>query len=386
MGVVENILSLPAEVKFVFSFLIAFFITFISIPSIVTVAQMKHLVDIPNNRTSHKENTPTLGGIGIFAGFVISISICNEFVRINYLPLLLAGILIVFFIGLKDDILIIACIKKLLGEIVAALLITMVADIRITHFHGFLGIEDVGYIQSILFSVFVIVLIINGFNMIDGIDGLAGGVGFLTSLTFGVMFYRMGLQGETFLSFAMAGALLAFLWFNCVSRKKKIFMGDSGAFILGLVQAVLAIKVLEFEGNSSLNFYWGSTPAITFGILIIPLFDTLSVVMIRIAHGRSPFKADKEHIHHRLLDLGLSHLQASGLLIIVNLFFIGFSLSFQKLGVTRLSSLILLLAITLFLIPAMMLRSMKDTGKKIKDTRPTKLRKSFGREREKAKV
>lgn len=337
----------------------ALLITWAAIPTIVTVARMKNLVDKPNGRSSHKYNTPTLGGIAIFAGVLISFTLFSELTLVWEMPYIIAGIIIVFFIGLKDDVVIISAKWKLLGQLTTAIILTCLADIRITNFYGLFGIHQIGYVTSIIFSIFVFIVIMNGFNLIDGIDGLAAGVGIVTSLCFGLMFYFEKQYPYALLAAGLIGSLVSFFRFNVFGLRKKIFMGDSGSLILGLMQAILVIKIISYEKGTSIDFYYGATPAIAIGILIVPLYDTLRVFTLRIFRGNSPFKADKTHVHHRLLDLGLNHIQATGTILIANIFIITISFILNKLGVLKLTVIVLLLATALSLLPIMMVRHRK---------------------------
>lgn len=168
------------------AFLLAFIVTYIAIPSIVDVSRTKHLFDAPNHRTSHSVNTPTLGGLSIFAGFIISTMVFLYIPDIPYIQYVIAGVVIVFFIGLKDDIIAIAPMTKFIGQLFAATIIIDLGGIRLAGFYGLFGITDIGYYGSDLLTIFVIIAIVNAFNLIDGIDGLASGVGITASVVFGV--------------------------------------------------------------------------------------------------------------------------------------------------------------------------------------------------------
>jgi len=256
----------------------AFGITWFTIPSIVNISRSKGLCDIPNGRTSHTNTIPTLGGIAVFAGLVLSTVIFAGAYFKFELKYIISGLIIVFFIGIKDDILIIDPWKKLAGEILAAVLIAVFADIRITNFYGLFDIDQIPYIVSILLTIFVFIVIINGFNLIDGIDGLASGIGILTSSVFGIWFWMTGNIAFTVFSFSFAGSLLAFFYFNIFSKENKLFLGDTGSLVTGLVVGVLACRFLQLELNAKGTADIQSSPAVVFGILIIPLFDTLRVL------------------------------------------------------------------------------------------------------------
>lgn len=332
---------LPVWTLMFLGFLIAFGITWFTIPSIVTIARMKNLCAAPNGRTSHVAVTPSLGGIAIFIAFILSTVIfAGDFFHFE-LKYIIAGLIIVFFVGIKDDILIIAPMKKLAGQIFAAGLIAVLADIRIINLYGLFNIHELPYMVSILLTVFVFIVIVNGFNLIDGIDGLASGIGILTTSVFGIWFWISGNQGYTILSFSFVGTLAAFFYFNVFDKKNKIFLGDTGSLVTGFVISILACRFLQLEllakGASDID----SAPTVAFGILVVPLFDSLRVFMLRIKDGRSPFSADRQHLHHHLLGLGCTHLQATSVLITVNLFFIGLSFLMNGIGIIWLMTVIL---------------------------------------------
>jgi UDP-N-acetylmuramyl pentapeptide phosphotransferase/UDP-N-acetylglucosamine-1-phosphate transferase len=344
----------PAWSLIVAGTLLAFLITWSAIPSIVDVARAKGLNGKPNGRSSHKDNIPLLGGVAVFAGLVLSTVVIAGVGFVYELKYIIAGLIILFFIGVKDDILIIDPKKKLVGQILASLIIIILGDIRIINFHGFEGIGDVSYFVSIIFTLFVFIVIINGFNLIDGIDGLASGVGIITSVTFGIWFWLAGHIPYVVFSFSLAGSLVAFFYFNVFSKKSKIFLGDTGSLIIGLTMAVIVVRFLQYEVNAMGAALAPATTAVAIGIIIVPLFDTFRVFTIRIVNGRSPFKADRLHVHHRLLDLGFSHLKATSIILGVNVLIIILTLLLRNIGNMTLFMIIFCLASILSYIPVAM--------------------------------
>jgi len=351
---------LDPNLSVVFSLLLAFFVVYISIPSIVNVANEKQLYDLPGGRKSHHHNVPNLGGVSIFAGLVISSGLfVNISESVEFMPVLVA-IVVIFFIGIKDDILIIAADKKLYGEIIAAIIIVIIANIRFTSLHGFMGIYEIDYVPSILLTGFVVVVLTNAFNLIDGIDGLASGIGMVVSFTFGGWFLLTGFTNYAILSAALFGSLAAFFSFNVFGKKNKVFMGDTGSLILGLIMSVLVIKFNEANISYKGVYTIESAPAVSFGILIIPLFDTIRVFILRVSRGQSPFHPDKNHLHHRMLKLGFSHFRSTSLLSIVNIIFIVIVLACQSLGLISLMILNLSLATIFNFIPEFLIRKHKQ--------------------------
>jgi UDP-GlcNAc:undecaprenyl-phosphate/decaprenyl-phosphate GlcNAc-1-phosphate transferase len=344
----------------IFSLLVSFVIVFVSVPSIVKVAHYKQFFDEPGQRKSHHKNIPNLGGIAIFAGLAVATGLFADLTLSRELMQVLVAMVVIFFIGIKDDILIIAPAKKLYGELIAAFIIVILGDIRFTSLHGFLGIYEINYLSSISLTLFVVVVLINSFNLIDGIDGLASGIGILVSLTFGTWFYLTGNHNYAILSAALLGALVAFFGFNVFGKENKIFMGDTGSLILGLIMSVLVIKFNEANITYNGPYTISSAPAVSFGILIVPLFDTLRVFTLRIIRGLSPFHPDKNHLHHRVLKLGFSHVESTAVLSSVNIMFIVMVLTCQSAGVISLMVLNLALASLFSIITELLIRKQKQ--------------------------
>lgn len=323
-----NISPLP---QLILTFCTSFMVCFFSIPSIIKIAEMKNLYDVPCSRKRHSKMVPTFGGIAIFAGFIISTTFWAQQNQIQELQYIITSIIILFFLGIKDDVVNLVAKKKLIGQVFAATILAIIADIRLTSLYGIFGIYDVPYWFSALFSVFTIIAITNAFNLIDGIDTLAGSIGVLTCGIMGAWFYLVGHMQYAVLAYAMTGALLAFLKYN--KTPANIFMGDTGSLILGLVNSILIIKFIEFNRTYSgpVEYQIKSVPAVSIGILIIPIFDTVRVTVLRILEGRSPLSSDRNHIHHILTDLGYSHIKTTIILTTLNLFIIIISLYLQSI-------------------------------------------------------
>lgn len=333
----------------ILSFITAFLLSYIAIPSIINVAKVKHLMDEPGERRSHSTSTPSLGGIGIFAGMIFSIIMWTPFMYFGDLQYILCSFIILFLIGAKDDIVPMSPWRKLLGQIAAASILVFKANIVLTSFYGIFGVYELPYVFSILLSLFTILVLINAFNLIDGINGLSGGIGVLISVLLGSWFFMVDRMELAIIAFALAGAVVAFLKFNVTPA--KIFMGDTGSLLLGLVSAILAIEFIEYHKVIGDHPYaFKAAPAAAIGILILPLFDTLRVFIIRTIKGKSPFNPDRTHIHHLLIDTGMSHMKATFILLVVNVFFIIMVILFQFLGNLNLLLLIILTAGALSLI------------------------------------
>ena len=226
----------------ILSFITAFTLTYFAIPSIINIAAKKNLVDLPDERKAHTIPTPSLGGIGIFAGVIFSIVMWTPFHVFGDLQYLLCSFIIVFLIGAKDDILPMAPWKKLAGEIFAAGILVLKSNVKLSSLYGVFGIYDIPNLVSIPFSIFVIMVIINAFNLIDGINGLSGSISTLIALVLGTWFFLIGHVELAVVAFALAGSTIAFLKYNFTPA--KIFMGDTGSLLVGLICAILTIQFI----------------------------------------------------------------------------------------------------------------------------------------------
>ncbi len=313
---------------------LSFVITYFAIPVLIQVAELKHLYDEPDERKSHKSRIPTLGGLGFFAGFMLASAVCVPSQQTFPLQYLLAAFFVIFIVGMKDDIVGLSPMKKLIGQLVAAFAVIYLGNLQIRNMYGFFGIGELPYHFSLLLTYFTFIVVINAFNLIDGIDGLAGSVGLLVSAVLGAYFLYTNELLYAVMGFSLAAGLAAFLIYNITPA--RIFMGDTGSLLVGLVNAALIVKFIEVAGNPAGKMPIHSVPAIAFAILIIPLFDTLRVFAIRMSRGRSPFTADRHHIHHYMLALGLTHSQATLVAVLSNIGFIVLAFGLQDLGTTAL--------------------------------------------------
>lgn len=311
---------------------LSFFITYMSIPIIITVSEWKKLFDAPDARKLHNIPIPSLGGLGIFAGVALAILLSIPFSKAPEFQYIVASALVIFFLGMKDDILVLTPIKKLLGQFIAAFIIMQKGGIKIDSMYGVLGFQQIPEAMSVTLTLFTIIVIVNSFNLIDGVDGLAATVGIVTTSVFGTYFYNAGELSYALLAFITTGSLLGFLIFN--HAPARIFMGDTGSLLLGLVNATLVVHFISSAGKPEAPLFIDASPAIGFAILMVPLFDTMRVFSLRILARRSPFAPDKNHIHHLLLDLGFSHASVTYVLAVINLVFIALAYLTRGWGVT----------------------------------------------------
>lgn len=333
---------------FIYNVLIIAFstlITLLSIPSILHVARSRHLYDdVGHFRKQHDHGIPRLGGVAIFVSFTITIllfSIIDKALPISYL---LLACIILFTMGLKDDLSGVNSSTKFFIQFVVAAILVLLGDIRLTSMYGVFGIFELPYIPSAIFSILLIMLIVNSFNLIDGIDGLAAATGIIVNGAFALLFMYIHQYELAAISLAMVGAVIGFLKYNITPA--KIFMGDTGALLIGLVSAVMAIKFIEVSKITGVGIPVISFgPALTMAVLVGPVFDTLRMFTLRIASGKSPFEADRNHMHHRVLRLGLNHLQTTICLSVINLLSISMVFIFSNLSNSLLIVIILLISV-----------------------------------------
>lgn len=284
-------------------FVTAFVVTLLAIPPIITLINRYKLYDIPNARKEHRMPVPTMGGIAIVGGMLFSLLLWLPFhYELGQIAFFLS-VIVLLAVGIMDDLKDLSAKYKLAIQIGLATLITL-SGIRINSFDGLFGIHELPVFSQYTFTILAIVGITNAFNLVDGIDGLAGGLGFMSLVTLGIFLTFSGDVNTALIAFALAGGVLAFLYFNF--NPARIFMGDTGSLVLGFVIAVLCIRLMQINVHA-VNPVLQHSPVFVLGIVLIPVFDTLRVFAIRIWRGKSPFEADRTHIHHLLTNSGFSH-------------------------------------------------------------------------------
>ncbi len=340
------------DYKFAFlCFLTAFIVTLLTIPPIVTLIKRYKLFDIPNNRKEHILPVPTMGGIAIVAGMIISLFLWFPFSNGLGQICFFFSIASLFGLGIMDDLKDLSAKYKFVVQIGLASLIAL-SGIRITSFDGLFGINNLSLSAQYSITILAIVGITNAFNLIDGIDGLAGGLAFMSLMILGLFLTISGDANTALVAFALAGAVFAFLYFNF--NPAKIFMGDTGSLILGFVIAVLCIRLMQV--NISLaNPVLLHIPMFVLGMVFIPVFDTLRVFALRIWKGGSPFDADKTHIHHLLTNQGFSHVFAIRVIYFIHAFILIEVYLLQDLR----QELILLLLIVFMLLVIVFLKNIR---------------------------
>lgn len=332
----------------IMAFLVACFVAVVSVPVVIKITELKALMEKPGHRRSHTVPTPTFGGVAIFAAVLISYFIWpinGDASDLHCTNLSIVGAAILFFIGMKDDLVGIDPNKKILFQLLSAASLIFLGNLKLDYLYGIMGFHHITDVVSILLTCFVFIALTNAINLIDGIDGLAGGIATIASLTFGSWFLLSEHYAMATMAFALSGGLVGFLRFN-FSRTSKIFMGNTGSLLIGFFLAFFAVRFVNL--NASYRFdprSFFNAPIIAIVVLIVPIFDTLRVFMVRVLNGKSPFSADRNHMHHILLDNGLSHAAATAVLCGASLLN---TLLFLFLHQNISNTLSLLILITLF--------------------------------------
>ena len=314
------------------------------------MVEYKRLMDDPDQRSSHKSKTPTLGGVSFYYTLILALFFIKNWPIFDEAIYIIPGLTILFIVGLKDDLVVISPGTKLIAQVLAVAFILANPSYTIHSLNGFLNINEIPYYLYLIIGGFMMLTIINSYNLIDGIDGLASVVGIVIMVIYTTIFYLTKEYFFALLSISVNASLMAFLGFN-LSADKKIFMGDTGSLIVGFIISILTLKFLALKPHAytELPFLLENAPLIAISILIVPLFDTARVFAIRIANKKAPFSPDRNHTHHVLIDYwGLTHKQASFIIGCFNLLFV---ILFIVLGSTakNLGMVIMLVSVVILL-------------------------------------
>ncbi len=367
------------------TFAISLTIGWIVIPKIVVISKIKRLFDKPDERKVHKKEISRLGGVSFVPALMISVSLVIGFRYYLNVPLpmisevsfitefmfLLAASFIIFFVGLTDDLVGVSYKAKFAVQILSATLIAFTGLVPQTLF-GIFGIYEINpYIIGTLVVV-AIVFVINAYNLIDGVDGLCSGLSSVALLALGIWFTYTEGYIYAMIAMGMLGVLLAFFYYNISSKRLKIFMGDTGSLTLGLLISFLSLKFLQSAqvytpgSESSLIQSINSPLAIIFGLLFVPIFDTLRVFTGRIMHHKSPFSPDKTHIHHKMLALGLTHIRSTITIIVFQIGFVALNITLGEIVKLNINTILLIDVLIAVSINALINRQININAKKIK--------------------
>lgn len=302
----------------IISSIISFFVTFLVTPYVINHSIKKGIFSVGGGRNAHEGFIPNTGGVAVFLAlflsnlfilffYILQISPEAPFSDLDSLQKFSCYIIInfscvfMFIIGLSDDITSLSYRFKFIIQIIIAFCFTYYANVRIESLNGLFGINNLSFLVSIFFSTLIFIFIVNSFNLIDGLDSLATCLGVYILTAFGTLFILNSYYYDATLCFATVSSLLAFWFYN--RPPAKIFMGNSGSSVLGVIIAYSAIKLcnIPIDNSGTIN------PVFILCILAYPSIDTLRVFLVRIFSGNSPFIADRNHIHHLLVDKDFNH-------------------------------------------------------------------------------
>lgn len=319
-------------------------------PRLVKIALLKNIVDNPDARKLQRTPVPVLGGVAVFFGVVIAIGCMSSVVDCSGLPVVIMAMMAMLYTGTMDDILSLSPGLRFVIEIVVVLLLIFVGGYCIDDFHGLWNIGRFSYWYAVPLTVVAVVGIINAINLVDGVNGLSSGYCIMACLIFGTLFFLAGEAPMTILAAVSVGALIPFFLHNVFGKTSKMFIGDGGTLVMGVVMSVFVIAILQNGSRVAayVNPNVGLVP-FTLAVLSVPVFDTLRVMLTRILKGTSPFRPDKTHLHHMFIDLGCSHVATTLAILGVNMFVVlcwwaleasGFSIAVQLYAVIAVSLLV----------------------------------------------
>lgn len=304
--------------SYILSFVSALVLALAITPVVISFARKKKLFDEPGARKKHTEKVSSLGGIGIFIAWALSAGMLLAPQGGNTLAAF-ALALPLFVLALIDDLHTVGVTTRLVFQALTAVL-AFELGFKIELFENL-------WLLNLGITTFVIMAMINAFNLIDGINGLSGTLGTISSVAFGLFFLKTGQQELALISFAYAGALVGFLRFN-FRKKAKIFMGDNGAVVLGYFMALMVIATLKIGNSNTVEL--ASVTQLSFAIVALPVVDMFKVSIARILNGHSPFFGDRTHVHHLFVDNDVSHPVASILLGAIHLTTIGLAFTLNS--------------------------------------------------------
>lgn len=343
-------MATPLCYTVIIPFFIALFLVGWIHPKLVKIALLKNIVDNPDARKLQRTPVPVLGGVAVFFGVVIAIGCMSAVVDCSGLPVVIMAMMAMLYTGTMDDILSLSPGLRFVIEIVVVLLLIFVGGYCIDDFHGLWNIGRFSYWCAVPLTVVAAVGIINAINLVDGVNGLSSGYCIMACLIFGTLFFVAGEAPMTILAAVSVGALIPFFLHNVFGKTSKMFIGDGGTLVMGVVMSVFVIVILQNGSRVAayVNPNVGLVP-FTLAVLSVPVFDTLRVMSTRILKGTSPFRPDKTHLHHMFIDLGCSHVATTLAILGVNMFVVlcwwaleasGFSIAVQLYAVIAVSLLV----------------------------------------------
>lgn len=293
-------------------------------PKLVRIAQDKNIVDNPDARKLQRTPIPVLGGVAVFFGVVVGLGLTGIWSDDATVFPIVVAMMIMLYTGTMDDILNLSPALRFLIEIITVLLLIYAGGYRLDSFHGLWGIGAIQEWLAVPLTVFAAVGIINAINLIDGVDGLSSGYCIMACTMFGVLFYLCGDRAMAVLAVVCVGSLVSFFFHNVFGKTSKMFIGDGGTLVMGIVMSTFVVRTLQ-NGSAASEYVSANMGLIPFtlSVLSVPIFDTLRVMSRRILRGTSPFHPDKTHLHHLFIGLGFSHAMTTVSILTLNTLVVG---------------------------------------------------------------
>jgi len=314
------------------AFLLSILIEGMILPRVIYIARKKKLLDFPNSRKRHRNPIPRLAGVTFMPVIIFStmlslfarykLDLWNETLIEGTLPellLFLSGLILIYLVGAKDDLVGVNYKKKFLVQFLTSLFIVG-SGIYINNLYGLFGIYEIPDFIGIILSILLVVFATNSINLIDGADGLASSLGMIALLIYGIMFINYGLYTYATIAFVAIGTLIPFFYYNFFHPSRKIFMGDTGSLTLGYILSFMMLRLVK--SPVPVETVPSGLLLLVLAIMYIPLFDAFRVIFVRLIIGRNPFSPDRNHIHHKLIDIGISKRKAVFIIVLYALIII----------------------------------------------------------------
>ena len=289
-------------------------------PRVLRIALMKNIVDNPDARKLQRVPVPVMGGVAVMFGILVAFSVCNIYIDCTSLFTIILAMLIMLYVGTIDDIMELSPGIRFLIEIVVTLMLMYSCGCSIDHFHGLWGLHHIAPIASVPLTIVTVVGLINAINLIDGVDGYSSGYCIMACVIFGTFFYVSGDVHMVMLASVCAASLIPFFFHNVFGRTSKMFIGDGGTLVMGIVMSIFVLNTLKSDTCCALYEAWGiGLVPFTLAVLSIPVFDPVRVMSMRILRHTSPFHPDKTHLHHLFISMGFSHIGTTISILLLNL-------------------------------------------------------------------
>ncbi len=305
---------------FLIPFVISLFAAIWIFPKILRIALAKNIVDNPDARKLQRVPIPVLGGVAVVFGILVALSVSRLFFDCSALFTVMLAMLVMLYVGTIDDIIELSPAIRFLIEILVTLMLMYTCGYSIDNFHGLWGLSCIPLYVSIPLTIVAVVGIINSINLIDGVDGYSSGYSIMACTIFGVFFYVAGDVSMVMLASACAASLIPFFFHNVFGRTSKMFIGDGGTLVMGIVMSIFVLNILKTATCCVHYEEWGmGLVPFTLAVLAIPVFDTVRVMSMRLMRGTSPFHPDKTHLHHLFISMGFSHIGTTISILLLNL-------------------------------------------------------------------